>query len=153
MENSRILRIAILAKIFVLLISPSAGFTISAVPAEKSKRISPHSSSSLAYRCTALYSYAAAAIFCFCRSASIPPHREHRHPPIVRSACPRSFYKFALRRWCCYTHKWWQAVQIFFLKGVGAIILMRFSPFITLRPNRSLYLLKPATKAAFGLCI
>ena len=37
--------------------------------------------------------------FYFCRSASIPPHREHRHPPIVRSACPRSFCKLALRRW------------------------------------------------------
>lgn len=65
MESSRILRIAIFANTFVLLISPSAGFAICAVPAEKSKRISPHSSSSLAYRCTALYSYAAASFFLF----------------------------------------------------------------------------------------
>ena len=43
--------------------------------------------------------------FCFCRSASIPPHREHRHPPIVQSACPRSFCRLALRRWWCCTRK------------------------------------------------
>ena len=73
MESSRILRIAIFAKTFILLKSPSASFTICAVPAEKLKQISLHSSSSFAYRCTALYSYAAAAIFCFYRSASIPP--------------------------------------------------------------------------------
>ena len=48
---------------------------------------------------------AAAAIFCFCWSASIPPHREHQHPPIVQSACPRSFCRLALRRWWCCTRK------------------------------------------------
>ena len=37
--------------------------------------------------------------------------REHRHPPIVRSACPRSFCKIVLLRWWCCTHKRWQAVQ------------------------------------------
>ena len=49
MESFRIGRIAIFAKTFDLLKSPSASFVISAVPAEKSKRISPHSSSSFAY--------------------------------------------------------------------------------------------------------
>lgn len=40
--------------------------------------------------------------FCFSRSASIPPHREHRHPPDVRSACPELSYKLVLHRWMCY---------------------------------------------------
>ena len=71
MESSRILRIAIFANTFVLLISPSDSFTICAIPAEKSKQISPHSSSSFAYRCTALYSYAAAAICCMVRRITL----------------------------------------------------------------------------------
>ena len=49
--------------------------------------------------------------FVFFRSALIPPHREHRHPPEVRSACPRFSCRLALRRWWCCTRKRWQAVQ------------------------------------------
>ena len=45
------------------------------------------------------------------------------------------------------------ASSIFFLYGVGAMILMPFSPFMTFLPKLSRHLLKPATRVASGFCM
>ena len=43
--------------------------------------------------------------------------------------------------------------SIFFLKGVGARMVMPFSPFLTWRWNLFFQALKPATTVASGRCI